>query len=172
MLAGAKWFSTLYLKCCYWQVALHPNKRGRRCSQSVKGCGGLRSCSLASAVTFEQLMETVLRGLTYELCLMYLDNVIVISRTLQEHLINLQKVLQHFCEAHLKLNPEKCQFFQNKVQYLGHIVSPDGITTDSKKLKTIWEWLTPGNKQKIRSLLGLCTYYRQFSPVLLTLLSH
>jgi hypothetical protein len=50
MLAGAKWFSTLYLKFCYWQVALHPNKRGRRCSQRVKGCGGLQSCSLASAV--------------------------------------------------------------------------------------------------------------------------
>jgi hypothetical protein len=68
--------------------------------------------SLCTApVTFEQLMETILRGLTYKSCLMYLD-VIMIDRAFQEHLLNLQKVFQWFPEDRLKLNPEKCHLFQ------------------------------------------------------------
>jgi hypothetical protein len=58
--------------------------------------------------TFERLMETVLRGLTYDTCLVYLDDVNVIERTFEKHLLNLQKVFQRFREACLKLNPEKC----------------------------------------------------------------
>jgi hypothetical protein len=59
----------------------------------------------------------------------YLDDVIVMDRTFQEHLLSLQKVFQRSRETRLKLNPEKCQLFQKEVRYLGHIVSPEGITT-------------------------------------------
>jgi hypothetical protein len=112
--------------------------------------------------TFERLMETVLRGLTYESCLMYLHDVIVIGRTFQEHLLNLRKVFQQFREARLKLNPAKCQLLRKEVRYLGHTVSSEGITTDPEKLKVVREWPTPKNKHEIRSFLGLCTYYRRF----------
>jgi hypothetical protein len=114
--------------------------------------------------TFEKLMGTVLRGLTYISCLVYLD-MIVIGRTFQEHLLNLRKVLQWFREVCLKLNPEKCQLLRKGVRYLGHIVSPEGITTDPEKLKAMQEWPTPKNKHEIRNFLGLCMYYRQFIPV-------
>jgi hypothetical protein len=107
-------------------------------------------------------METVLRGLIGESCLVYLDDVIMIGCTFQEHLLNLPKVFQWFREAHLKLNPEKCQLFQKEVCYLGHIVSPEGITTDPEKLEAVREWPTPRNKHEVRSFLGLCTYYRRF----------
>jgi hypothetical protein len=76
---------------------------------------------------------------------------IMIICTFWEHLHNLQKVLQRFCEAHLKLNPEKCHFFQKKIQYVGHIVSWEGITTDLEKLKAMRERLTPRNEHEIRS---------------------
>jgi hypothetical protein len=66
----------------------------------------------------------------------YLD-VILIGRTFQEHLLNLQKVFQRFREARLQLNPEKCQLLQKKVRYLEHIVSPEGITADPEKLKAV-----------------------------------
>jgi hypothetical protein len=75
-------------------------------------------------------METVLRGLTYESCLVYLDDVIAIGRTLREQMHNLQKVFQRFREVHLKLNLEKCQFFQKEGRYVVYIVSPDRVTTD------------------------------------------
>jgi hypothetical protein len=80
--------------------------------------------------TFERLMETLLSGLTYESCIVYLDDMIVIGHMFQEHLLNLQKVFQRFREARLKFSLEKFQLFQKEVQYLGHIVSPEGITTN------------------------------------------
>jgi hypothetical protein len=67
----------------------------------------------------------------------YFDDVIVIGRTFEEHLLNPRKVFQRFREACLKLNPEKCQLFQKDVRYLGHIVSPEGISTDPEKLKAV-----------------------------------
>jgi hypothetical protein len=85
-------------------------------------------------------METVLRRLMYDSCLVYLDDVIVTGRTFQEHPLNLRKVFQQFLEAHAKLNPSKCHLLQKEVRYLGHIVSPEGMTTDLKKLKALREW--------------------------------
>jgi hypothetical protein len=61
-----------------------------------------------------------------------------------------------------KLNLEKCQFCQKEVWYLGHITSPEGITSNPKKLTAIQEWLIPKNKHKIKSFPGLCMHYRQF----------
>jgi hypothetical protein len=107
-------------------------------------------------------MESVLRGLTYEACLVYLDDVIVIGRTFQEQLDNLRRVFQRLREAHLKLNPEKCQPFRKEVRYLGHIVSPSGITTDPEKMEAVKSWPRPNDKHQLRSFLGLCTYYRRF----------
>jgi len=107
-------------------------------------------------------MESVLRGLTYKACLVYLDDVIVIGRTFQEQLDNLQKVFQRLREAHLKLNPKKCHLFRKEVRYLGHIVSSSGVTTDPEKLESIKSWPRPNDKQQLRSFLGLCTYYRRF----------
>jgi hypothetical protein len=107
--------------------------------------------------TFERLMETVLRDLTYESCLVYMDDMIVIRRTLQGHLLNLRKAFQRFRVARLKLHPEKYDLFQKEVRYLGHIVLAEGITTELEKLKAVRECSAPKNKHNIRSFLGLCT---------------
>jgi len=107
-------------------------------------------------------MESVLRGLTYEACLVYLDDVIVIGRTFQEQLENTRKMFQRLWEAHLILNPEKCQLFRKEVRYLSHIVSLSGVTTDCEKLEAVKSWPRPNNKHQLRSFLGLCTYYRRF----------
>jgi hypothetical protein len=165
MLAGVKWFSTLDLKSGYWQVDLHPDDKEKTAFSTGQGLWQftVMPFGLCNApATFERLMETVLRGLTGESCLVYLDDVIVVGHTFQEHLLNLRKVLQRFREARLKLNPEKCQLLQKEVRYLGHIVSPEGVTTDPEKLEAVREWPTPRNKHEVRSFLGLCTYYRRF----------
>jgi hypothetical protein len=104
-------------------------------------------------------MESVLRGLTYEACVVYLDDFIVIGRTFQGQLDNLRKVFQRLREAQLKL---KCQLFQKEVRYLGHIVSPSGVTTDPEKLEAVKSLPRPKDKHQLRSFLGLCTYYRRF----------
>jgi hypothetical protein len=164
-LAGAKWFSTLDLKSGYWQVDLHPDDKKKTAFSTGQGLWQFTVMPFGlcnATATFQRLMETVLRGLTYDSYLVYLDDVIVIGCTLQEHLFNLRKVFQRFREARLKLNPEKCQLLQKEVRYFGHIVSPEGITADPEKLKAVRQWPTPRNWHEIRSFLGMCTYYRRF----------
>ncbi|GFT97829.1 retrovirus-related Pol polyprotein from transposon 17.6 [Trichonephila clavipes] len=113
--------------------------------------------------TFERLMETVLKGLTFEACLIYLDDVIIGGRTLEEHLQNIRKVLSKLSDANLKLNPSKCKFFQKEVNYLGHIISAEGVRTDGpEKVSAVKNWKRPENLRELRSFLGLCTYYRKF----------
>jgi hypothetical protein len=92
----------------------------------------------------------------------YLDDVVIIGHTFEEHLLNLRKVFQRFRESCLKLNPENCQLLEKEIRCLGHIVSSEGISTDTEELKAVQEWPTPKNKHEIRSFLGLCTYYRRF----------
>jgi len=106
-------------------------------------------------------MESVLRGLTYDACLVYLDNAIVIGRTFQEQLENLRKVFQRLRKAHLKLNPVKGQLFRKEVRYLGHIVSPSGVTTDPEKMEAVKSWPRPKDEHQL-GFLGLCTYYGRF----------
>lgn len=112
-----------------------------------------------SAAVFERQMETIIRGRIYEPCLVYPDDVILIGCLFQEHWITCG---MFDFEAHLKLNLEKCKFFQKEVRYLGHIVSSEGVNTDPEKLKAVREWLTPRDKHNIRILLGLCTCYMWF----------
>jgi hypothetical protein len=123
--AGAKWFSTLDLTSCYWQVEVHPDDKEKTAFSTGQGLwlSIVMLFGLCNApATFERLMETVLRGLTYDLCLVYLDDGIVIGHTFKEYLPNLRKVFERLREVRLKLNPGMCQLLQKKVKYLGDIV--------------------------------------------------
>ncbi|GBO25603.1 Retrovirus-related Pol polyprotein from transposon 297 [Araneus ventricosus] len=113
--------------------------------------------------TFERLMETVLRVFTSEACLVYLDVIIILGRTFQEHLNDIRKVFQRLQKANLKLSPKKCRFFRKKVSYLGHIISADGVKTDPEKTKSVVDWPRPETVRNLRSLLGHCSYYRRFA---------
>jgi hypothetical protein len=121
-LAGGIWFSTLDLKSWYWQVDVHPDDKEKTAFSTGQGLWPFTVMPFGvcnAPATFERLIEKVLRGLAYDSCLVYLDDLIVIGRTLHEHLTNLRKVFQRFREARLKLNPEKCQLFQKEVCCLG-----------------------------------------------------
>ncbi|GBL97396.1 Retrovirus-related Pol polyprotein from transposon 297 [Araneus ventricosus] len=107
-------------------------------------------------------METVLRGLTSEAFLVYLDDIIIVGRTFEEHLNNIRKVFQRLQKANLKLSPKKCRFFRKEVSYLGHIISADGVKTDPEKTKAVVDWPRPETVHELRSFLGLCSFYRRF----------
>ncbi|GFX91059.1 transposon Tf2-9 polyprotein [Trichonephila clavipes] len=79
----------------------------------------------------------------------------------EEHLQNIRKVLSKLSDANLKLNPSKCKFFQKKVNYLGHIISAEGVRTDPEKVSAVKNWKRPENLRELPSFLGLCTYYRK-----------
>ncbi|GFQ74285.1 retrovirus-related Pol polyprotein from transposon 297 [Trichonephila clavata] len=107
-------------------------------------------------------METVLNGLTPEACLVYLDDIIIVGKSFEEHLSNLRRVFEKLKEAKLKLNPSKCNLFRHEVNYLGHIISAEGVRTDPQKVSAVKDWRRPKNVHELRSFLGLCTYYRRF----------
>ncbi|GBN95947.1 Retrovirus-related Pol polyprotein from transposon 297 [Araneus ventricosus] len=164
-LNGSQWFSTLDLKSGYWQVEIQPEDKEKTAFTTGQGLWQfmVMPFGLCNApATFERLMETVLRGLTSEACLVYLDDIIIVGRTLQEHLNNIRKVFQRLQKANLKLSPEKCRFFRKEVSYLGHIISADGVKTDPEKTKAVVDWPRPETVHDVRSFLGLCTYYRRF----------
>ena len=114
--------------------------------------------------TFQRLMEVVLSGLARDGCMVYLDDILVFGRTLEEHNDNLAKVFQRLRSAGLTLKPKKGKFVQTEVCYLGHVVSAEGVRTDPSKLQAILEFPVPNNVKALRSFLGLVSYYRRFIP--------
>lgn len=94
--------------------------------------------------------------------MIYLDDVIVYGKTVQEEIERLRITFSRLRAANLKLKPSKCKLFQTSVLYLGHVVSADGVMTDPDKVKAIKEWPTPKCLKEVRSFLGLASYYRRF----------
>ena len=128
-------------------------------------CLDLSSGYLCNApATFERLMETVLSGLHWQICLVYLDDIIVYGKSFEELINNLDQVLRRFADAVLKLKPKKCQLFKKEVEFLGHMINEFGVSTDPRKIDCIEYWPQPSNMREIRSFLGLCSYYRRFIP--------
>jgi len=164
-LAGNSWFSCLDLNCGYWQVEVDETDREKTAFTSRKGLFEFKVMPFGlcnAPATFERLMETVLAGLQWEICLIYLDDVIVTGATFEAMIDNLSKVFERFRQAGLKLKPKKCSLFSREVEFLGHIVTPDGIHTDPKKTEAIETWPEPKCVKDVRSFLGLCSYYRRF----------
>jgi transposase InsO family protein len=110
------------------------------------------------------MMNLVMSGLAFEICLVYLDDIIVFAADLDTHLKRIAQVLDRLNKAGLKLKPSKCCFLQQEVSFLGHRVSGNGIETDPEKIRVVEEWPTPASLREVRSFVGLCAYYRRFVP--------
>lgn len=112
--------------------------------------------------TFHRVIEQAFNGLQWQVTVLYLDDIIVVGRDFEEHLNNLNLVINRLHEANLKLKAKKCNFFCKEVSFLGHIVSSKGIKTVPAKTKAVYDWTRPTNKSELRSFLGLVSYYRKF----------
>ena len=112
--------------------------------------------------TFQRLMEAVLAGLARDVCVVYLDDILVMGTTFSEHIVNLAKVPTRLHEAGLRLKPAKCFFAREEVEFLGHIVSAKGVVANPMKVKAVQNYPVPSNLRKLRSFLGLASYYRRF----------
>ena len=164
-LAGAKLFSTLDLTSGYWQVELDDEAKDKCSFTSWHGLYTFRVMPFGlcnAPATFQRLMENVLAGLQFEILLLYLDDIIVFSNSVDQMIKRLTIVFQRLRTAGLKLKPSKCHLFQREVEYLGYKVSEQGVQTSDDKVKAIREWPTPTNVTEVRSFLGLASYYRRF----------
>ena len=95
-------------------------------------------------------------------CLVHLDNVIIFSKTFEEHLARLTVVWECLRSAGLKIRPSQCHLLQRTMSYLGHTISQNGIATDPKKILCLKHWPTPSTIEQLRSCLGLARYYHWF----------
>ncbi len=164
-LGGAHWFSTIDLASGYWQVEVDPSDREKTAFATPDGLYQFRVMPFGlcnAPATFQRLMERVLQGLHWSTCLVYLDDIIIFSASVGDHLARLDEVLARLREAGLKLKPSKCQLLRKSVHYLGHVVSERGVETDPAKIECIANWPTPSNTKELKSFLGLASYYRRF----------
>ena len=165
-LGGAQIFSTLDLKAGYWQVEMAEECK----AYTAFTCGplGFYECDTMpfgttnAPATFQRLMHDCLGELNMNWCIVYLDDIIIFSDTKEEHLKRLEAVFQKLCAAGLKLKPSKCFFFREEIEYLGHVVSGKGISTNPKKIEAVSKWPTPKTVYDVRSFLGFVGYYRRF----------
>ena len=165
-LNGAKIFTSLDLKSGYWQVLMAEDSipstaftvRPLEFYKCVRMPFGLTN----APATFQRLMESCLGDLHLQYCIIYLDDIIVFSKMPDEHIKQLRSVFEKLDQAGLCLKPSKCEFFKKTVEYLGHIVSENGIETNSKKIESIVKWPQPQTVTQMHSFLGFCNYYRKF----------
>ena len=107
-------------------------------------------------------MESCLGDYHLKYCIIYLDDIIIFSKTPEDHIAQLRAVFQKLDEVGLHLKPSKCEFLRDRLEYLGHVVSSRGIETNPKKIMAIVNWPQPKNVTQARSFLRFCNYYRKF----------
>jgi hypothetical protein len=112
--------------------------------------------------TFTCLMNNVLSKFLDKFVLVFIDDILIYSKNREEHQEHLIIVLQVLREHHLYAKFNKCDFFQKKIHYLGHVLSEEGVAVDPDKIRSIKEWLTPKDVSDIKSFIGLAGYYRRF----------
>lgn len=164
-LTGSKWFSVLDLKSGYYQIEM--DEADKHKTAFVTPLGFWEFNRMPQGVTnapstFQRLMEKCMGDLHLKEVLVFLDDLIIFSSTLEEHENRLLRVLSRLREFGLKLSPDKCKFFQTSVRYLGHVVSEKGVETDPEKIAALKSWPVPTNLKTLKSFLGFSGYYRRF----------
>jgi len=165
MLNSCEFFLTCDLRWGYWQTEINERDRDKIAFVTRKGQWRFKvlSFGLAHAPSqFALIMELVMSGLTYDVCLVYLDDILIFSKTFDEHLDRLAAVFDRLDRYALKLKPSKCSLFQCKVSFLGHVVSGHGIECDPDKVASITTWPTPSNIADVCTFCGLASYYCTF----------
>ena len=168
-LGNAKYFSTLDLAVGYWQVQMHPDlgeKTAFVTHQELYEFTVMPFGLKNAPAVFQWFMNKVFMGLNPEngrdFVAVYLDDVIIFSDTFEDHLAHLKQVLQCFSAAGLKLKPSKCHFICQTVEYLGHTITPKGISPNNSRVVAIQNFPFPTSVKEVRQLVGLASYYRRF----------
>jgi len=164
-LHDTNYFTTLDMKSGYFQIQLDPATKEKTAFVTHNDLLHFKVLPFGltnSPATFQRLMSHILRGLEYTCALIYIDDTIIFSKTVDEHLDHIEEVFKRLRDANLRLNPKKCKFAKQELEYLGHIVTPQGIKPCPSKIKAIESYPVPKNVKQLRSFLGLANYYRRF----------
>lgn len=166
-LGSAKYFSTFDLASGFHQIGMDKEDAPKTAFSTPFGHYEFKRMPFGlknAPSTFQRLMNSVLTGLQGNELFVYLDDIVIYSSSLREHLIKYQKLCARLRDANLKLQPEKCNLLRKEVVYLGHIISADGVKPDPGKIEAVKNFPTPKNAKNIKQFLGLAGYYRRFIP--------
>ncbi|KAG7295451.1 hypothetical protein JYU34_021634 [Plutella xylostella] len=164
-LSGAVYYSHLDLFSGYYQVNL--SEESRKLTAFCSGQFQMKRLPMGlktSPSAFSRMITLAMSGLTYKKCFVYLDDLIVFGRNLDDHNKNLLDVFERLRQVNLKLNPSKCDFLKKEILYLGHVVTGDGILPDPDKVKIMKEYPIPKNVEEVKRFIAFANYYRKFIP--------
>ena len=166
-LGGAKYFSVLDLASGFHKIPMDSESRAKTAFSTpyshlefTRMPFGLKN----APATFQKLMDRVLSGLQGIELFVYMDDIVIYGKSLEDHASKLRALLGRLKQAGLALQREKCHFLKKDIAYLGHIISEDGEKTDPKKIEAVKNFPIPRRRKNIKQFLGLVGYYRRFIP--------
>jgi hypothetical protein len=167
LMAGRRYFRLLDIESAYWHIPIHQDDKDK--TGFITPFGSFRYERLAYGLagapsTFQRIMDVTLMGLKDIYALVYLDDILIFSDSIEEHAHRIRMVLDRIREAKFKLNLGKCTFAAREVAYLGHLVSANGVSPDVSKVKAIKSFPLHRSVRDVRAFLGLAGYYRSFIP--------
>lgn len=164
-LQGAMYYSKIDLRTGFYQILLAEGDREKTAFRTRYGHfeWTVLPMGLTNApATFQHLMNHTFRDMLDRCVLVFLDDIVVYSRTLEDHERDVRAVLTRLLEAGLYAKKSKCELFKREIEFLGHHVGREGLRVMEDKVRSVQSWPTPRNASELRSFLGLAGYYRRF----------
>jgi hypothetical protein len=164
-LSHAKWFTRLDIRDAYHRIRVRGGDEWKTAFRTRYGHFEytVMPFGLTNApAQFQEYINSALIGLVDVTCIVYLDDILIYSNTEEEHIGHVREVLERLRQNKLFVKLSKCEFHTSRTEFLGYIVSPEGITIDPERVKTIQEWPEPKTIREIRVFIGFMSYYRRF----------
>ena len=164
-----KYFSTLDLASGYWQIPMDPSSQEKTAFITIGGLFEFKVMPFGlknAPAVFQRLMEKILQQLNpvdgRKFVSVYVDDVLVFSSSFQEHVEHVTQVFKALQKAGLKLKPSKCRLFRKEVEYLGYLLTPDGLLPNQSQTEAVVNFPVPTSLHELRQFVGLASYYRRF----------